>query len=66
MSYTETGGLELLTLTEAAERLSVTPRMMRRLYYERRVPFVRVGKHIRFRPVDLDNYIEANVVAAVR
>ncbi len=56
----------MLTMAEAAEYLAVTNRMMRRLQSERRVAFVRVGRHIRFRPVDLDAFIEDNSVGAAR
>jgi excisionase family DNA binding protein len=42
----------------AAERLGVTPRMVRRLVSERRIGFVRVGKHIRLRQQDLESYLD--------
>ncbi|MGH9123698.1 MAG: helix-turn-helix domain-containing protein [Acidimicrobiales bacterium] len=47
-----------LTMDAAAERLGVTPRMVRRLVSERRIGFVRVGKFIRLRQQDLDSYLE--------
>ena len=47
-----------LTIEAAAERLGVTPRMVRRLVNERRIGFVRVGKFIRRRPDDVDVYLE--------
>lgn len=46
-----------LTIEAAAERLGVTPRLVRRLVNERRIGFVRVGKFIRLRQVDLDIYL---------
>ena len=58
---TATGGVRtLLTIEAAADRLGVTPRMVRRLVNERRIGFVRVGKFIRFRPDDLDAYLDQN------
>jgi excisionase family DNA binding protein len=49
-----------LTIEAAAERLGVTPRLVRRLVNERRIGFVRVGKFIRLRQQDLDVYLEAH------
>lgn len=49
-----------LTIEAAAERLGVTPRLVRRLVSERRIGFVRVGKFIRLRQEDLDVYLEAH------
>jgi excisionase family DNA binding protein len=50
---------QLLTIAEAAEMLNVGERFIRRLVAERRIVFRKVGRHIRFRPSDLDNYIES-------
>jgi excisionase family DNA binding protein len=47
-----------LTIEAAAERLGVTPRLVRRLVNERRIGFVRVGKFIRLRQEDLDTYLD--------
>ncbi len=59
----------LLDVEGAAEYLSVTPRFMRRLVAERRLPFVKLGRHLRFDPADLDRFINAgriDVAAAQR
>jgi excisionase family DNA binding protein len=45
---------KLLTMDELAERLGVTHRHVRRLVAERRVPFLRVGRFIRFDRQDCD------------
>jgi excisionase family DNA binding protein len=37
----------LLTVPEAAERLNTSQRFIRRIVDERRIKFVRVGRHIR-------------------
>ena len=51
------GGIELIDVEQAAERLRTTPRFVRRLVYERKVPFFRVGRYIRFDPADLDAWL---------
>lgn len=49
----------LLDIEGAAEHLSVSPHFIRRLVRERRVPFVKLGRLVRFDPADLEAYIEA-------
>jgi excisionase family DNA binding protein len=56
----------LLTVEEAAERLGTPPRFVRRLIFERRIAFVKVGRHVRITPGDLDAYIAAGRVDAIR
>ena len=56
---TTTAHVNLLTLAEAAERLGTSVRFIRRLRHERRVPFVKLGKHLRIDSRDLDAYIAA-------
>ena len=48
----------LLTIEEAAERLSVTPRNIRHQIYLRRIPIVKVGRLVRIDERDLDAFIE--------
>jgi excisionase family DNA binding protein len=52
----------LLTVEEAAERLGTTERFPRRLIAERRIAFVKVGRHVRIAESVLDAYIEAQTV----
>lgn len=52
----------LLTIDEAAERLSTTPRFIRRLVAERRIPYSKVGKFVRIASTDLDAFIAAGRV----
>lgn len=54
-----------LTLGESAIYLNLTERYMRRLVAERRIRFLKVGRLLRFRAVDLDAYFESCVVDAV-
>jgi excisionase family DNA binding protein len=56
----------LLTIEEAAERLGTSVRFVRRLVFERRIAFVKVGRHVRIGPADLDAYITAGRVDALR
>jgi excisionase family DNA binding protein len=48
----------LLTVTEAAAYLRVSERFIRRIVYERRIAFVKVGKFVRFERADLDGFME--------
>lgn len=52
----------LLTVTETAELLSVSPGYVRRLVRERRIPHHKVGKFVRFRSGDLEAWVEAGRV----
>ncbi|WP_050897244.1 helix-turn-helix domain-containing protein [Patulibacter medicamentivorans] len=56
------GSARLCTLHEAAAYLGVTERWMRRAVVERRLPFVKVGRLVRFDVVDLDAYIASQRV----
>lgn len=56
---------QLLTMDELAERLGVTRRHVRRLVAERRVPFVRVGRFIRFDPAAVTAWLDRARVGAL-
>ena len=49
---------------EAAEYLGCTPDTLKVWVSKRRVPFVRVGRLVRFRKADLDAWLEDNAVPA--
>jgi excisionase family DNA binding protein len=49
----------LLDIAAVAERLGVTERLVRRLVAERRIPYVKVGRFVRFDPVDIADWIHA-------
>ena len=55
----------LLDFEGAATYLDDSPRHLRRLVQERRIPFTRVGAKIRFSVSDLDAYIKDRTVEAV-
>ena len=48
----------LLDIFAVAELLGVTPRHVRRLVAERRIPFFKVGRFVRFDPGELDLWLE--------
>jgi excisionase family DNA binding protein len=52
-------GNALLDVAGAAAYLGMTEAFVRRLVLERRVCYFKVGKFVRFRPVDLDAFVEA-------
>jgi len=53
---------KLLTPQEAAERLGTSLRFVRRLVFQRRIPFIKVGRHVRIATSDLDAFIAAGRV----
>jgi len=52
----------LLTVAAAAERLSTSSRFIRRLIAERRIEFVKVGRHVRISESALTSFIDAGRV----
>jgi excisionase family DNA binding protein len=55
---------QLLTPQEAADRLGTSLRFVRRLVLERRIPFIKLGRHVRIATSDLDAFITAGRVEA--
>lgn len=53
---------QLLTMDELAERLNVTRRHVRRLVAERRVPFLKIGKFVRFDAAEVGAWLDSNRV----
>lgn len=56
----------LLDTDEVAKALGVTPRHVRRLVAERRIPFVKVGRFVRFDAGTLDVWLDQQRVDVVR
>ena len=52
----------LLTVDEAGAVLSTGPRFVRRLIAERRIEFVRVGRHVRIAESVLAGFVESGRV----
>ncbi|HXR21963.1 MAG TPA: helix-turn-helix domain-containing protein [Acidimicrobiales bacterium] len=55
----------LLSIEQLAEHLGVTQRHIRRLVADRRVPFLKVGKFIRFDPADISSWLNASKPGSV-
>lgn len=55
----------LLSVDQAAAYIGCGARMVRRLVAERRVPFVKVGRHVRFRVSALEAFLDAGRVEEV-
>ncbi|MFJ9556173.1 helix-turn-helix domain-containing protein [Nocardiopsis sp. NPDC101807] len=56
----------LLTVDQVAELLNTSVRYPRRLIEERRITFVRIGRHVRIPESSLDEFITAGVVEPLR
>lgn len=52
----------LFDIDALARRLAVSPRFVRRLVDERRIRFLKIGRHVRFDPVDVERWIDAQRV----
>lgn len=50
----------LLDIPQAAIALGTTDRHIRRLVETRQIPFVKVGRKVRFKQRDLERWIETN------
>ncbi|MGO9079213.1 MAG: excisionase family DNA-binding protein [Streptosporangiaceae bacterium] len=55
----------LLTVEAAAARMSTSVRFVRRLIAERRIEFVKVGRHVRITEAALAEFIDAGRTPAV-
>jgi excisionase family DNA binding protein len=54
----------LLSVEQAAERLGTSVRFVRRLVFQRRIAYVKLGRHVRIATGDLDAFIAARRVDA--
>lgn len=54
----------LITLKQVAELLNVNERHVRRLVFERRIPYFKWGHLLRFDPVELEQWLERARVEA--
>ena len=53
---------QLLTIDQAAEYLGTGQRFVRRLISERRIPYVKLGRHVRLERCALDAFVAAGRV----
>jgi excisionase family DNA binding protein len=54
------GTADLLSIEQVAQHLGVTVRHVRRLVFERRIPYVKWGHLLRFEPTAITRFIEAH------
>jgi excisionase family DNA binding protein len=65
--FRDRGRSHLLTVSEVAEILNVSSDYVRRrLVFERRLPYVKVGRHLRIDEQDLRAFIDGGRVSAGR
>jgi excisionase family DNA binding protein len=57
---------KLVTIREAAQILSISTSTLYGWVWQRRIPFVKVGRAVRFRLIDLQRFISANRFEAQR
>ena len=55
---------KLLTVEEAADRLGTSVRFVRRLVLERRIAYVKVGRHVRITEADLASFVATGRIEA--
>ena len=58
--------LQLLDVNQIADRLGVTPRFIRRLVEERRIPFCKLGKFVRFDATEVAAWVDDRRIEALR
>jgi excisionase family DNA binding protein len=54
----------LLTVEQAADRLGTSERFVRRLIAERRITYVKLGRHVRIAEPDLINFVATSRIEA--
>ena len=54
----------LLDVDGLAAMLGVTVRFVRRLVEERRVPYLKIGRLVRFDPIEVEHWVSASRVAS--
>jgi len=57
---------QLLTIDQLAEQLGITVRHVRRLIAERRVPYLEVGKLVRFDPAKIADWLDGSRITCSR
>ncbi len=62
-SQVDPASASLLSIEQLADWLGVTDRFIRRLVAERRIPFLKIGKFIRFDPIEIEPWLDSQRVA---
>lgn len=57
--------LRTLSIREAVQETGIAERTLRTLISNRAIPYVKVGKYVRFKPADLGAWLEANTRPAL-
>lgn len=52
----------LLNTRQLAEIMGVTPRTIKSWVQDRRVPYVKIGRSIRFRPEEMEKHLERRTI----
>lgn len=55
---------QLLSLKETAKELNISIHTLRAWVYQRKIPFVRLGRRILVRREDLESFVNANIINA--
>ena len=55
---------KLLTVEQAADRLGTSMRFVRRLIAERRIAYIKVGRHVRIAEADLSRFVAGGRIEA--
>jgi excisionase family DNA binding protein len=61
---TTTRATQLVNVNEAAEFLAVSPSTLYGWVWQRRIPFVKVGRAVRFDMADLQRFVTQNRIEA--
>lgn len=56
---------KLLNVAEFAEAIGLSPKTIRQWVWMRRVPYVRVGRAIRFRPETVNEILDRGTIPAL-
>ena len=63
---TTTRATQLVNVNEAAQFLAVSPSTLYGWVWQRRIPFVKVGRAVRFDVADLERFVTQNRIEARR
>ena len=55
----------LMTVLEVAVRLGLKPATIRKMIFQRRIPVVRIGRSVRFKPEDIDKIVREGYQPAI-
>lgn len=56
----------LLTVNEVAEYLRVPKSGIYDLVFRKKIPFIKLGNRLRFKKVDIDNWIESQIFNPIK